>query len=54
MGGTIQGERDEYRQKADACRKLAAEARDPGARAIYDDMARAWQEMADQVGRYEM
>jgi hypothetical protein len=40
---------EQCRRKAQECRVKASRARDPEAKAIYESMARQWDEMADQI-----
>jgi hypothetical protein len=35
--------------KAQECERLAAQARDPGAKYTYNDIARQWRELAEQI-----
>jgi hypothetical protein len=43
-----------YRARADQANEAAAKIRDPEARRIYEDIARQWRELAEQIERHCM
>jgi hypothetical protein len=43
----------QYLDKAEECERLAAQARNPDAKAIFAEIARVWRVLARQIGQWE-
>ena len=43
----------EYRTNANECTQLAASARDPAAKRMFEETARLWGKLADGLEKYE-
>jgi hypothetical protein len=43
---------EEYRQRADEAERRAKQVRDPEAKRAFDEIARQWRVMAEQVERH--
>jgi hypothetical protein len=42
-----------YRDKAEACERMAVQAKDPDVKASFDEVARQWRDLARQVEQME-
>jgi hypothetical protein len=48
---TVSSRAEEYRAHANECDRRAATARDPEVKSQFDELARQWREMANQIDR---
>jgi len=52
-GRAVPSKAEEYRSKADDCRRRAQEAHDPDAKRQFEELARGWLELAKRAERQE-